>query len=86
MAPHSSTLPWKIPWTEEPGGLPSMGSQSRKRLKRLCSSSSALQESYMLLFQPLSTPSHVAHNHYSGWMREKLTSLAASCIAGERCC
>ena len=21
MAPHSSTLPWKIPWTEEPGGL-----------------------------------------------------------------
>ena len=26
MAPHSSTLVWKIPWTEEPGGLPSMGS------------------------------------------------------------
>ena len=26
MAPHSSTLPWKIPWTEEPGGLQSMGS------------------------------------------------------------
>ena len=25
MAPHSSTLAWKIPWTEEPGGLPSMG-------------------------------------------------------------
>ena len=24
MAPHSSTLAWKIPWTEEPGGL-SMG-------------------------------------------------------------
>ena len=21
MAPHSSTLAWKIPWTEEPGGL-----------------------------------------------------------------
>ena len=27
MAPHSSTLPWKIPWTEEPGGLQSMGSR-----------------------------------------------------------
>ena len=27
MAPHSSTLAWKIPWTEEPGGLQSMGSQ-----------------------------------------------------------
>ena len=26
MAPHSSTLAWKIPWTEEPGKLQSMGS------------------------------------------------------------
>ena len=26
MAPHSSTLAWKIPGTGEPGGLPSMGS------------------------------------------------------------
>ena len=26
MAPHSSTLAWKIPWTEEPGGLQSMES------------------------------------------------------------
>ena len=26
MATHSSTLAWKIPWAEEPGGLPSMGS------------------------------------------------------------
>ena len=25
MAPHSSTLAWKIPWLEEPGGLQSMG-------------------------------------------------------------
>ena len=27
MAIHSSILAWKIPWTEEPGGLQSMGSQ-----------------------------------------------------------
>ena len=27
MAAHSSTLAWRIPWTEEPGGLPSTGSQ-----------------------------------------------------------
>ena len=27
MAPHSNTLAWKIPWTEEPGGLQSMGSR-----------------------------------------------------------
>ena len=26
MAIHSSTIAWKIPWTEEPGGLQSMGS------------------------------------------------------------
>ena len=32
MAPHSSTLAWKIPWTEEPSGLQSMGLQSRTRL------------------------------------------------------
>ena len=27
MAAHSSILAWRIPWTEEPGGLQSMGSQ-----------------------------------------------------------
>ena len=27
MATHSSILSWRIPWTEEPGGLQSMGSQ-----------------------------------------------------------
>ena len=29
MATHSSILAWKFPWTEEPGGLQSMGSQKR---------------------------------------------------------
>ena len=28
MAAHSSILAWKIPWTAEPGRLPSMGSQN----------------------------------------------------------
>ena len=31
MAPHSSTLAWKIPWMEEPGGLQSMGSLRVRR-------------------------------------------------------
>ena len=31
MAPHSSILAWKIPWTEEPGGLQSMGSLRVRR-------------------------------------------------------
>ena len=39
MATHSSVLAWRIPGTGEPGGLPSLGSQSRPRLKRLSSSS-----------------------------------------------
>ena len=32
MATHSSILAWKIPWTEEPGGLQTMGLHSRTRL------------------------------------------------------
>ena len=32
MATHSSSLAWRIPWTEEPGGLQSMGSQSQTQL------------------------------------------------------
>ena len=43
MATHSSVLAWRIPGTGEPGGLPSMGSQSRTRLKRLSSSSSKVK-------------------------------------------
>ena len=32
MAPHSSTLAWQIPWTEEPGRLQSMGSLGVRQL------------------------------------------------------
>ena len=35
MAPHSSTLAWKIPWTEEPSRLPSIGSQELDTTERL---------------------------------------------------
>ena len=35
MAAHSSVLAWRIPWTEEPGGLQSMGSQRVTQLKRI---------------------------------------------------
>ena len=33
MATHSSILAWRISWTEEPGGLQSIGSQSQTQLK-----------------------------------------------------
>ena len=45
MATHSSVLAWRIPGTGEPGGLPSLGSQSRTRLK---------QQQRQLLLQMLS--------------------------------
>ena len=35
MATHSSILAWKIPWTEEPGGLQYMGSQELYTTERL---------------------------------------------------
>ena len=43
MAIHSSTTTWKIPWTEEPGRLQSLGSQSRTQLSDFTS----LQEKEM---------------------------------------
>ena len=35
MASHSSILAWRIPWTEEPGGLQSMGSQESDTIEWL---------------------------------------------------
>ena len=35
MATHSSILAWRIPWTEEPGGLQSMGSPGSDTTERL---------------------------------------------------
>ena len=32
MATHTSIVAWSTPWTEEPGGLQSMGSQKRQNL------------------------------------------------------
>ena len=43
MASHSSVLAWRIPGMAEPGGLLSMGSHSRTRLKRHSSSSSSMK-------------------------------------------
>ena len=48
VAAHSSILAWKIPWTEEPGRLQSMGLQRQIRLKRLSSSSTIAAVSSVL--------------------------------------
>ena len=41
MATHSSVVAWRIPGTGEPGGLPSVGSQSRTRLSDLAAAAAA---------------------------------------------
>ena len=53
MATHSSVLAWRIPGTGEPGGLPSMGSQSQTRLKRPSSSSSSMLTVGLMYIWPL---------------------------------
>ena len=62
IATHSSVLAWRIPGTGEPGGLPSLGSQSRTRLKPLSSSSrkNVLDPWWWLLFlKSCSSHSHL---------------------------
>ena len=49
MATHSSILVWRIPWTEEPGGLQSMGSQ-RVRHDRATSLSILYSVAYLFFF------------------------------------
>ena len=44
MATHSSVLAWRIPGMGDPGGLPSMGLQSRTRLERLSSSGKSVAQ------------------------------------------
>ena len=55
MALHSSTLAWQIPWTEEPGGLPSIGLH---RVGQDCSDLAAaayhiIQQTYQLHYQKM---------------------------------
>ena len=57
MATHSSVLAWRIPGTGEPGGLPSMGTQSRTQLKRLSSSSSVCVCVYIYAHTHIGFPS-----------------------------
>ena len=48
MAPHSNTLAWKIPWTEEPGGLPSKWSKWSHRVGHDWSDLAAAAAEYIM--------------------------------------
>ena len=48
MAIHSSILAWRIPWTEEPGGLQSVGLQESDRTERLTFHTLSCPSTYFL--------------------------------------
>ena len=62
MAPHSSTLAWKIPWTEEPGRL-------SDTTERLSSSSSSSHSS-----RDFDGPLHFSHSYLMKWVQDFLGS------------
>ena len=52
MATHSSFLTWRIPWTEEPGGLQPMGSQGVTRLSMYTHSTVSIAVKALLPKEP----------------------------------
>ena len=92
MVTHSSTLAWKIPWTEEPGRLQSMGSQRvrKDRVTSLSLSLSALQilgislirkadillKRIIVIFSYLLVSSKVQHN-WSSLVTQTVKNLPA---------
>ena len=64
-ATHSSILAWKIPWTEEPGGLQSMGSQRVGHdwaTKHVFKSPYCLSSDYLIKSKVLAPPSKTHHH------------------------
>ena len=53
MATHASILTWRIPWTEEPGGLQSMGSQ---RVRHDWATNTIVYKSFLWMVQVLESP------------------------------
>ena len=92
MAPHSSTLAWKIPWKEEPGRLQSMGvAKSRTQLsdftftfhfpaleKEMTTHSSVLAWRIPGMGEPDGLPSMGSHR--VGHDSSDLAAAAATCI------
>ena len=88
MAPHSSTLAWKIPWMEEPGRLQSMGSLSRSNFtltfhfhaleKEMATHSSVLAWRIAGMGEPGGLPSMGSHRVGHDW--SDLAAAAAATI------
>ena len=63
MATHSSILAWRIPCTEESGGLPSMGSQRQTRLNDLTHTKKHIHRTSIFILESL-TPSEELNQNY----------------------
>ena len=72
MAPHSSTFAWKIPWTEEPGGLQSTGSLSQTRLSEF---------TFTFHFHALEKEM-ASHSSVLAWRIPETGSLVGCCLWG----
>ena len=96
MAPHSSTLAWKTPWTEEPGRLQSMGSRSRTWLsdftftfhflaleKEMATHSSVLAWRILGTGEPRALQSMGSHRVGHDW-RNLAAAAAAACTETNR--
>ena len=70
MAPHSRTLAWKIPWTEEPGRLQSMGSLELDTTERLHFHFPALEKEM------------ATHSSVLAWRIPGTGSLVGCCLWG----
>ena len=96
MAPHSSTLAWKIPWMKEPDRLRSMGSRSWTRLsdftftlhfpaleKEMATHSSVLAWRIPETGEPGGLPSLGLHRVGHDWSDLAVAAAAASCLTKE---
>ena len=87
MAPHSSTLAWKIPWTEEPGGLPSLWSHRvRHNWSDLAAAAEISKEgvkqtSYVNSFLAEVLANHVGCSYKWSLTAIKLSDRSQSCVS-----
>ena len=79
MAPHSTILAWEIPWTEEPGGLQSVGS---KRVRHNCNDLAHTQAGSSLL--PAGFSQVAAIGGYSPAVVLRLLAAVASLVGEQR--
>ena len=71
METHSSILAWRIPWTEEPGGLQSIGSQSLTWLKRL--------STYARVHQTMLHPWYISWEMEQQWLTRPQLIIQQDC-------